>query len=121
MKFVIVESPYAGETERNTAYAYRCLRKCIDDGEVPFASHLLFPRVLQDFDPRQRQQGIELGYRYWDFASTIRFYLDYGWSPGMELAFERAVERGYDIEIAFIGRNGVQEKDIPYCEKLPYT
>lgn len=42
MIFVIVESPYAGDVERNTAYARAAVRDCLMRGEAPFASHLLY-------------------------------------------------------------------------------
>ena len=41
MQRVIIESPYAGEIDKNTAYARRCMRDSLDRGEAPFASHLL--------------------------------------------------------------------------------
>ena len=39
MKLVIVESPFAGDTERNIRYARACLADCLRRGEAPFASH----------------------------------------------------------------------------------
>ena len=42
MRFVIIESPYAGNVEENEEYARKCLRDCLMRGEAPFASHLLY-------------------------------------------------------------------------------
>ena len=61
MKLVIIESPYAGETERNLAYARRCLRHSLSCGEAPLASHLLYPQVLSDEVPAERALGIAAG------------------------------------------------------------
>mgnify|MGYP000034032761 CR=1 FL=1 len=105
MTMTIIESPFAGDVPRNRIYALRCMNNALSRGEVPFAPHLLYPQLLDDSKADERQKGIECGYKYWDFAQTIRFHLDYGWSPGMSEAFERAVERGYNIEVAYIGTN----------------
>lgn len=41
-RLVVVESPYAGDVERNVAYAKRCVLDCLKRGEAPYASHLFF-------------------------------------------------------------------------------
>lgn len=55
MRMVIVESPYAGDIERNVAYARACIADCLKRGEAPFASHLLYtqPGVLDDGVPAE--------------------------------------------------------------------
>jgi len=60
MRRVIVESPFAGNVERNVAFARACLRDCLMRGEAPFASHLLYtqPGVLNDNIPEERALGI---------------------------------------------------------------
>jgi len=92
MNLVIVESPYAGDIERNTAYARRCLRHCLDRGEAPLASHLLYtqPDVLDDSIPAERERGIQAGYEWMYAADKIVFYVDLGWSPGMLKALKMA-------------------------------
>ena len=42
MRRVIVESPYAGDVERNIAYVRAAMRDCLMRGEAPLASHLLY-------------------------------------------------------------------------------
>jgi hypothetical protein len=86
----IIESPFAGGLDRNSIYLTRAIRHSIKEGEVPFASHGFFPLFLDDSDPEERREGINLGYEFWPFASSIAFYVDYGISPGMEIALERA-------------------------------
>lgn len=63
MRKVVVESPYAGNVERNLAYARACLHDCLLRGEAPIASHLLYtqPGVLDDDRPEERKLGIEAG------------------------------------------------------------
>lgn len=92
---VIVESPYAGDVDRNVAYARACLRDClVERGEAPFASHLLYtqPGVLDDLVPAERALGIEAGLAFNRAAALTAFYIDLGYSPGMvkALAFCKA-------------------------------
>lgn len=104
---VIVESPYAGDIERNTTYAQRALHDCIMREEAPYASHLLYPQphVLDENDPDQRVRGILLGYEWWHVANYIVFYTDYGWTDGMEQARDRAIDYKKPYQLRHIGRN----------------
>jgi hypothetical protein len=95
MKTVILESPYASSgittKDQNILYARKCLRDCIDRGEAPFASHLLYTQVLNDDDPEERNLGIRMGYQWWVATDYIVFYTDLGWSRGMITALQLAI------------------------------
>jgi hypothetical protein len=56
---VVIESPYAGDVERNLRYVRACMRDCLLRGEAPYASHALYtqPDVLCDEIPEERQYG----------------------------------------------------------------
>lgn len=91
-RLVILESPYAGDIERNLLYARRALRDSILRGESPIASHLLYtqPGVLHDADHSERALGMSLGWA-WIYASdAVVAYTDYGISKGMEAGLARA-------------------------------
>ena len=109
MRLVVLESPYAGEVERNVEYARRAVKDCLDRGEAPIASHLLFtqPGILNDAVIEERQLGIEAGLAWLAKAHAMVIYLDYGMSKGMEHAAQRA--SGFDIPILYrsIGQNPV--------------
>jgi hypothetical protein len=49
---VVVESPYAGDVERNVKYAKACMLDCLHRGEAPFASHLLYAAAFGHEDSR---------------------------------------------------------------------
>lgn len=89
MRRVLLESPYAGEVDRNVAYARRCVRDSILRGEAPIASHLLYTQegILNDNDPRERALGIAAGHAWREAAECVVFYIDHGWSPGMSEAW----------------------------------
>ena len=92
MRRVIIESPYAGDVERNITYLRACLRDSLLRGEAPFASHALYtqPGVLDDNLPTERKLGIEAGFVHWTGAKAIVFYIDLGMSPGMQSALRQA-------------------------------
>lgn len=100
MKRVVLESPFAGNIERNIAYARLCIRDMLSKDEAPIASHLLFtqPGVLDDNDKEQRKLGIEAGHSWIRVADTVAVYIDFGISPGMEIGIARAANAGVNIQ-----------------------
>jgi hypothetical protein len=100
LKRVIVESPFAGEVERNVHYARLCLHDCLMRGEAPFASHLLYTQesVLDDDIPEERELGIAAGLSWGSMAEKTVVYTDYGLSRGMKYGIERAEAIGRPIE-----------------------
>lgn len=101
MRRVVVESPYAGEVERNVAYARAAVKDCLARGEAPIASHLLFtqPGILDDDIPEERAAGIAAGLEWAGFADVAAFYVNRGWSTGMLNARDHFLEVGIPIEV----------------------
>lgn len=99
MRRVIVESPYAGWVARNVIYARACVADCIRRGESPYASHLLYPGVLDDTNPEERARGIRAGFAWGAVADVIAVYSDLGISPGMVEGIKRAQKVGQKIEV----------------------
>lgn len=99
-RLVIVESPYAGDINRNVAYARAALRDCLLRGEAPIASHLLYtqPGVLRDEIPEERQHGIQAGLAWGRVAEATVVYQDLGLSRGMEYGIAAAAQAGRPIE-----------------------
>ena len=85
MRLVIIESPYAGDVERNLRYLRACLRDCLDRGESPYASHGLYPQqgVLDDKDASARKLGMMAGFAWREVAHATVVYEDLGISSGM--------------------------------------
>lgn len=108
---VLLESPYAGDTERNIKYGRRCLKDSLSRGESPMASHLLYtqPGVLNDDDPEERMIGINRGHAWMSVARKVVVYTDLGISPGMQLAINRAEMIGVPVEMRSIGTRGEDE------------
>ena len=104
MQRVIIESPFAGDVEKNVAYAKRAMIDSLRRGEAPFASHLLYPQVLNDDDPAERALGINAGFAWGMRADLVAVYADLGISQGMSLGIERATRAGLPYEIRYLNR-----------------
>ena len=113
MPFVLLESPWRSSVidirRRNKLYAQRCLLDSVHRDEVPLAGHLLYTQILDDDDPTERRQGIELHMSWMlkfnkekDFMAV---YQDYGVSQGMLQAIFLATDIGLKIENRYIGLN----------------
>lgn len=100
MKLVILESPYAGDIERNVDYARKCLKHSLSMGEAPIASHLLYtqPGVLDDTIKEERMQGINSGLAWKKVADLHVFYIDFGISSGMQYAIDYAKSSNLEID-----------------------
>jgi hypothetical protein len=110
MQLVILETPYASETEAgcqlNVEFARLCMRDCFLKGEAPFASHLLYtqPGILDDKEPAERLLGINSGLLWGKAASKTVVYLDKGVSKGMIYGIQNAKENNRNIEYRFLNK-----------------
>ena len=100
----IVESPYRGDISRNEAYLDRCLLDSLKRGESPIASHKIWPGILDDNNPKERQLGIDAGRAWIPVADLMILYTDWGISDEMENAMSRARLHKIPIELREIGK-----------------
>lgn len=85
---IYVASRYAGDVDANVAAAVAYCRRVIDEGYMPVASHLLYPQILNDNIPKERELGLLFGLsllavcdEVWVFGTV---------SPGVALEIEEA-------------------------------
>jgi len=107
MRRVLIESPFAGDVEKNIEYARRCVRDSLSRGEAPIASHLLYTQdgILSDGILKESYWGIDAGLAWLDVADASIVYTDLGISRGMEFGIEAAKARGRKVEYRQIGLN----------------
>lgn len=100
---VIVESPFAGGFA-NVKYSRECIRDCLDRGEAPFASHLLYTQkgVLDDTIPEQRKKGIDAANGWLQVADYVVVYMDLGITTGMVYGIVRARDAGKPIRLRWL-------------------
>lgn len=101
MRLVILESPYAGDTEANVMYARACMRDSLQRGECPIAAHLLYTQdgILDDTIPAERACGIAAGLAWLRVAQASVVYVDRGISPGMLDGIQAAERAGVPVEM----------------------
>lgn len=113
MRIVIIESPYAGksleEIEWNVRYARAALLDCLNRGEAPFASHLLYTQVLDDTNPDQRGAGILAGLAIGERSDATVVYDDLGISPGMVIGMMNA----------HYAKRPIEHRSLPEWKQLP--
>ena len=100
MRRVILKSPYAGDIATNVDYARACLRDCLQRGEAPLASHLLYtqPDVLDNSIAEERELGIRAGLTWGEVAEVTVVYVDRGVSAGMKKGIAAAEAAGRTVE-----------------------
>lgn len=103
MKLVIIESPYAGDVEKNLAYLKRAIRDSLYLGEAPFASHLFYTQVLRDEVSSERDLGMKAGFAWGKVAERVAVYSDLGISSGMKAGITRAEKQGLKVVYRRIG------------------
>lgn len=102
MRLVIIESPFAGEVEKNVEYAKLAMLDSLNRGEAPIASHLLYTQMLDDNVPEHRALGIWAGLAWRKVCDSPVFYVDRGWSGGMLAAKEVYENEGIEYELRSI-------------------
>ena len=85
---VVIESPFSGNTRRNSNYLDKCIADSLQRGENPYASHRMLPQVLDDEVPEERAAGIACSIEMGRELRRVVFYVDFGISPGMLAALE---------------------------------
>lgn len=95
---VIVESPFKGDRARNVAYLKAAMKDCIDRGEAPFASHMLYTLFLDDDVPEERRAGMEAGFAWGEVGELRVAYTDFGISDGMTEGLEEGAKLGQQVE-----------------------
>ncbi|MBS3873763.1 MAG: DUF4406 domain-containing protein [Dethiobacter sp.] len=105
MKLIYVASPYAGDIEKNTKFARRACRHVMSKGHAFFAPHLLYPQLLNDANPHERQAGLDMGIAMLSRCDELWCYGNHI-SPGMHLEIKEAGRLGIPVRRVTEQENG---------------
>lgn len=105
MKVIYVASPYAGDIEQNTAFAKEACRHVMNEGHAFFAPHLLYPNLLRESEPAERQAGLDMGIAMLSHCDELWCYGDRS-SYGMHLEIEEARRIGLPVRRVMQQENG---------------
>lgn len=97
MRRVFICSPYSGDVEANVAIAQRMMRLALEMGYAPFAPHLLYPQVLDDAKPAERDCGLLAGKCWLAGCDEVWYWADAPVSAGMEAELRLARALGIKI------------------------
>ena len=70
-QLVYIASPLSGDVAHNLDFARQACRYAIAQGVTPFAPHLLYPQMLNDNDPAERQLGLEMGNQMLELCDAL--------------------------------------------------
>ncbi len=76
------------------------MRDCLERGESPLASHLLYTQdgILRDHDAHERAWGIAAGLAWAEKADATVVYTDLGVSNGMRQGIDNATSAKRPVE-----------------------
>lgn len=92
---IYVASKYAGDIEINVANTIQYCKYVIDKKCIPIASHLTYPCMLNDADPREREMGLMFGLSLLAICDEVWCFGKI--SQGMELEINEAKRLGKKI------------------------
>lgn len=107
-KLVVVETPYASENvallQRHIVYAKLCLSDSLKRGEAPLVSSLLYPQVLDDRIKLDHDLAMLCSLSWIRGCDMVVVYIDYGITPGMQIAINTAKIKTVKIEYRQLGK-----------------
>ena len=109
-ELIYIASPYAGDVEKNIEFARAACRYCIEWGHTPIAVHLLYPQILNDSDPAQRETGLALGRNILERCDAV-WMCGNETSPGMKAELELAKELNKPVQ--FFSRQQIMDAPDP--------
>lgn len=98
MELIILESPYAGDVEKNVKYARICMKDALYRNEAPMLSNLLYTQCLDDNIQDERELGINAGLAFKSVINKTVVYADLGISKGMNYGIDDAIKNNRVIE-----------------------
>ena len=108
-KLVYIASPLSGDVERNLDFARQACLSAMAQGATPFAPHLLYPQMLDDNDPVQRELGMKMGEQMLALCDELWLCGD-RISPGMAGELELAEELG--VPVRGVSAEEIQNTDL---------
>lgn len=95
-KLMYIASPYAGDVEKNVAFAKDACHYAMKHSCTPMAVHLLYPQFLDDNNPQERAAGLAMGHQVLSVCDELWVCGD-RISSGMESEIQEAKRMGIPI------------------------
>ena len=95
-KLIYIASPYAGDVEKNVAFAKVACRYAMKQGCTPVAVHLLYPQFLDDSNLQERAAGLAMGHQVLSVCDEL-WVCGNRISSGMESEIQEAKRMGIPV------------------------
>lgn len=71
---IYIISDHSGNKTDSISTAIKCCQFVISKGKIPVAPHLLYPRILNQGNPRERKLSLIFGISLMDLCSEVWFF-----------------------------------------------
>lgn len=116
MKKIFICSPFRGDIEENTKAAQFFAKVIIGTGRIPIAPHLYFPQFLDEGNPNERMNGIEMGLELMDVCDEV-YVLGFNITEGMRFELNHAREKRIPVRLYDEYMNAVNLRTLPIDER----
>ena len=116
MNKVFICSPYRGNIEENTKSAQFFSKIIIGTGRVPVAPHLYFPQFLNEENPHERMNGIEMGLELMNVCDEV-YVFGFTITEGMKFELEHAKKKRIPVRLYDEYMNAVNLRTLPIDER----
>lgn len=116
MKKIFICSPFRGNIEENKKAAQFFAKVIIGTGRVPVAPHLYFPQFLDEENPNERMNGIEMGLELMDVCDEV-YVLGFIITEGMKFELDHARAKHIPVRLYDEYMNAVNLRTLPIDER----
>ena len=116
MKKIFICSPFRGNIEENKKAAQFFAKVIIGTGRIAIAPHLYFPQFLDEDDPNERMNGIEMGLELMDVCDEV-YVLGFNITEGMRFELNHAREKRIPVRLYDEYMNAVNLRTLPIDER----
>ena len=96
-KKIYVASKYAGNVDANVKAAVSYCKYVISKNCIPIASHLLYPQMLDDNDPNERELGLMFGLSLLAICDEVWCFGEISESEGVQQEIVEARKQGIPV------------------------
>lgn len=116
MKRIFICSPYRGNTRMNTARAICYAEQVAAEGKIPIVPHLYFPIFLDENNPVQRMNGIEMGLELMEICDEV-YVFGFEITEGMRFELDHARQIKKPVRLFDLDFNPVNVRTLPVDER----
>lgn len=116
MKKIFICSPFRGNIEENTKSAKYYAKIIIGTGRVPVAPHLYFPSLLDEDNPTERMNGIEMGLELMDVCDEL-YLFGFNITEGMKFELDHARAKRIPVRLYDEYMSAVNVRTLPIDER----